>query len=128
MACQLPEEQGGASGKVAYIDTESVPPFSRPPELTNVRGTFRPDRIRAIADRFGVDGQMALENILCARVWSSEQQCEMLVELAIRSVSFLWLRWVTHAESFVEDRTYKLVIVDSVMNLFREHQRPDLRK
>jgi len=27
-------------------------------------GTFRPDRIRAIADRFGVDGNMALENIL----------------------------------------------------------------
>ena len=27
-------------------------------------GTFRPDRIRAIADRFGVDGTMALENIL----------------------------------------------------------------
>lgn len=35
--------------KVAYIDTE---------------GTFRPDRIRSIADRFGVDGSMALENIL----------------------------------------------------------------
>jgi hypothetical protein len=29
-----------------------------------VSGTFRPDRIRSIADRFGVDGNMALENIL----------------------------------------------------------------
>ena len=63
---QLPPDMGGASGKVgicylihygwlltaeqvAYIDTE---------------GTFRPDRIRAIADRFGVNGDMALENIL----------------------------------------------------------------
>jgi len=27
-------------------------------------GTFRPDRIRSIADRFGVNGDMALENIL----------------------------------------------------------------
>lgn len=27
-------------------------------------GTFRPDRIRSIAERFGVDGNMALENIL----------------------------------------------------------------
>jgi hypothetical protein len=27
-------------------------------------GTFRPDRIRAIADRFGVDGEAALSNIL----------------------------------------------------------------
>lgn len=49
VVAQLPPDLGGASGKVAYIDTE---------------GTFRPDRIRAIADRFGVDGSMALENIL----------------------------------------------------------------
>jgi hypothetical protein len=27
-------------------------------------GTFRPDRIKSIAERFGVDGTMALENIL----------------------------------------------------------------
>lgn len=27
-------------------------------------GTFRPDRIRAIAERFGVNGDTALENIL----------------------------------------------------------------
>ncbi|CAK9783015.1 unnamed protein product [Cutaneotrichosporon oleaginosum] len=87
---QLPEDQGGASGRVAYIDTE---------------GTFRPDRVRSVADRFGVDSQMALENILCARAWSSEQQCELLLELAIR---------------FVDDRSYKLIIVDSIMNLFRQ--------
>ncbi|RSH87119.1 Meiotic recombination protein dmc1 [Saitozyma podzolica] len=77
---QLPEDQGGASGKVAYIDTE---------------GTFRPDRVRAVADRFGVESSMVLENVLCARAWSSEQQ-------------------------FVDDRTYKLLIVDSIMNLFRQ--------
>jgi len=29
-----------------------------------VGGTFRPDRIRSVADRFGVNGDMALENIL----------------------------------------------------------------
>ncbi|KAF7979413.1 hypothetical protein HWV62_42534 [Athelia sp. TMB] len=49
VVAQLPPELGGASGKVAYIDTE---------------GTFRPDRIKSIAERFGVDGNMALENIL----------------------------------------------------------------
>nr|XP_031858272.1 meiotic recombinase Dmc1 [Kwoniella shandongensis]KAA5525344.1 meiotic recombinase Dmc1 [Kwoniella shandongensis] len=90
VTAQLPEDQGGASGKVAYIDTE---------------GTFRPDRVRAVADRFGVDSAMALDNVLCARAWSSEQQCELLVDLAIR---------------FVEDRTFKLLIVDSIMNLFRQ--------
>ncbi len=43
---QLPIDMGGACGKVAYIDTE---------------GTFRPDRLKAIADRFGVDGNQAAE-------------------------------------------------------------------
>ncbi|ODN77814.1 meiotic recombination protein DLH1, variant [Cryptococcus amylolentus CBS 6039] len=90
VATQLPEDQGGGAGKVAYIDTE---------------GTFRPDRVRAVADRFGVDSGMALDNVLCARAWSSEQQCDLLVDLAIR---------------FVEDRSYKLLIVDSIMNLFRQ--------
>jgi len=34
-------------------------------------GTFRPDRIKSIADRFGVDGDMALENILYGTVVSN---------------------------------------------------------
>jgi meiotic recombination protein DMC1 len=29
-----------------------------------IKGTFRPDRIKSIAERFAVDGNMALENIL----------------------------------------------------------------
>ena len=50
--------------QVAYIDTEGETgqtlawPTSRP------LGTFRPDRIRAIADRFGVEAEAALGNIL----------------------------------------------------------------
>lgn len=34
------------------------------PERHVITGTFRPDRIKSIADRFGVNGDMALENIL----------------------------------------------------------------
>ena len=53
--------------KVAYIDTEGTSIVcthaSRVYNFFHV-GTFRPDRIRSIADRFGVDGNMALENIL----------------------------------------------------------------
>lgn len=53
--------------KVAYIDTEgtfmSCALVSRVYNFFHV-GTFRPDRVRSIADRFGVDGNMALENIL----------------------------------------------------------------
>ncbi|KAG2155618.1 Rad51-domain-containing protein [Suillus clintonianus] len=86
---QLPPEMGGASGKVAYIDTE---------------GTFRPDRIRSIADRFGVDGNMALENILYARAFNSEHQMELISECSMR---------------FAEDKDFRLLIVDSIMALFR---------
>ncbi|KAI0669754.1 DNA recombination and repair protein Rad51 [Trametes maxima] len=86
---QLPSDMGGASGKVAYIDTE---------------GTFRPDRIRSIADRFGVDGNMALENILYARAHNSEHQMELINECSIR---------------FAEDKDFRLLIVDSIMALFR---------
>ncbi|KAG1754833.1 Rad51-domain-containing protein [Suillus paluster] len=86
---QLPQEMGGASGKVAYIDTE---------------GTFRPDRIRSIAERFGVDGNMALENILYARAFNSEHQMELISECSMR---------------FAEDKDFRLLIVDSIMALFR---------
>jgi len=86
---QLPPDLGGAAGKVAYIDTE---------------GTFRPDRIRSIADRFGVNGDMALENILYARAFNSEHQMELINECSQR---------------FAEDKDFRLLIVDSIMALFR---------
>jgi hypothetical protein len=40
---------------VAYIDTE---------------GTFRPDRVQAIAERFGVDKEAVLDNIMYARAYT----------------------------------------------------------
>lgn len=89
VVAQLPADLGGAAGKVAYIDTE---------------GTFRPDRIRSIADRFGVDGTMVLENILYARAFNSEHQMELIDECSIR---------------FAEDKDFRLLIVDSIMALFR---------
>ncbi|KAJ8910255.1 hypothetical protein NQ315_004989 [Exocentrus adspersus] len=42
------EEAGGCKGKVAYIDTE---------------GTFRPERLKEIAVRFGLEPEEALENL-----------------------------------------------------------------
>lgn len=59
VTCQLPVEAGGAAGKAAYIDTE---------------GTFRPEKIAAIADRFGLDANSVLENITTARAYTYEQQ------------------------------------------------------
>jgi RecA/RadA recombinase len=50
---QLPKDLGGAEGKVAYIDTE---------------GTFRPERIAQIAERFGVDPDTGMPFFVFMRV------------------------------------------------------------
>jgi meiotic recombination protein DMC1 len=60
---QLPLEQGGGNGKVAYIDTE---------------GTFRPERIESVALRYGVDPASILDNIIFARAYTHEQQLSLL--------------------------------------------------
>jgi RecA/RadA recombinase len=52
-------------GKVFYIDTE---------------GTFSPDRIRQISERFDLDGERVLDNILHARV--SFEILRMCVQIA----------------------------------------------
>nr|GMD77293.1 meiotic recombination protein DMC1 homolog [Ipomoea batatas] len=49
VSTQLPTSMKGGNGKVAYIDTE---------------GTFRPDRILPIAERFGMDAGAVLDNIV----------------------------------------------------------------
>ena len=94
-----------------------------------MKGTFRPDRIRSIADRFGVNGDMALENILygtpaktqlltlaqcvrSARAFNSEHQA---------CISIIVLRCVTHesvqmelinecSSRFAEDKDFRLLV------------------
>uniref|UniRef100_A0A7S2X988 RecA family profile 1 domain-containing protein n=1 Tax=Lotharella oceanica TaxID=641309 RepID=A0A7S2X988_9EUKA len=85
---QLPPEMGGGNGKVVYIDTE---------------GTFRPERIRDIADRFGVDYHAVLDNITYARAFTHEHQMELLIAVAAK---------------MIEER-YSVLIVDSSTALFR---------
>jgi len=50
----------------------------------NNHNNKRPERIKAIAERFGVDPDQALENILVARALTSEHQMELIYELAAR--------------------------------------------
>ena len=85
---QLPTAIGGGEGKVAIIDTE---------------GTFRPDRLAQIAERFEVDPEAALENILYARAMNSEHQLELLNGLAREFAS----------------GEYKLLVIDSILACFR---------
>ena len=57
MTAQLSKRNNGGGGKVAFIDTE---------------GTFRPEKIGPIAERFGLDPNEVLENIAWAKALSTE--------------------------------------------------------
>ncbi|MEW5299067.1 MAG: hypothetical protein WDW36_002116 [Sanguina aurantia] len=86
---QMPVNQGGAAGKVAFIDTE---------------GTFRPERIRQIAERYNLEPDSVLDNILVATAHSSEHQQELLISVCANMAA---------------DQCYKLLVIDSITALFR---------
>ncbi|EME32481.1 DNA repair protein isoform 2 [Galdieria sulphuraria] len=88
VTAQLPKSVNGAEGRVAYIDTENC---------------FRPERIVEIAERFELDPEEVLDNILVARAYTSEHQIELLVHIAAKMV----------------EETFGLLIVDSATALFR---------
>ena len=84
---------GGAEGKAIYIDTE---------------GSFRPERLQQIAERFGMDPAVALENVAYARAHNSEHQMELLKMAAaimaqdryalFAALNNLSRRWVVHSD------------------------------
>jgi RecA/RadA recombinase len=78
----------GGEGRALYIDTE---------------GTFRPDRCLAIAERYGLEGQMVLDNIAVARAYNSDHQMKLLHQAA---------------QMMAENR-FALIVVDSATALYR---------
>jgi len=86
---QLPKEQGGINGKAVYIDTE---------------GTFRPARIRQIAEGMGANADKVLKNILVARAFNSDHQILLLDKIN---------------ELMKDGEPIKLVIIDSLTAHFR---------
>ncbi len=87
---QKPIEQGGLNAIALFIDTEA---------------TFRPERVRQMAEAQGMDPDKALRSIMVARAYSSDHQM-LLAE---------------KAEELIEQKKLpiKLIIVDSLMALFR---------
>ena len=85
---QLPEEQGGLSGKAVYIDSE---------------GTFRWERIEAMARALGLDPDQVMENIFYIRAVNSDHQMAIVEELT----------------EMIPEHNIKLVVVDSVTGHFR---------
>uniref|UniRef100_A0A914W3S8 DNA repair protein RAD51 homolog n=1 Tax=Plectus sambesii TaxID=2011161 RepID=A0A914W3S8_9BILA len=88
VTCQLPIDMGGAEGKCLWIDTE---------------GTFRPERLLAVAERFKLSGQDVLDNVAYARCYNTDHQMQLLVQ----------------ASAMMSESRYALLIVDSAMALFR---------
>ncbi len=86
---QMPKEKGGAEGKAVYIDTE---------------GTFRPDRIRQIAQSIDADPLKVLKNILVARAFNSDHQILLIDKIN---------------EMIKNGEPIKLVIIDSLTAHFR---------
>jgi len=66
VTAQLPHDQGGLEGNIAFIDTE---------------GTFMPERVYQIASGRGLDPQMVAKNIHVARAYNSSHQCLLIDRL-----------------------------------------------
>lgn len=86
---QLPKAKGGCEAKAVYIDTE---------------GTFRPERIKEIAEGSGMDPQKALKNVMVARAFNSDHQMLLIDKVG---------------EMIKEGENIKLVVIDSITAHFR---------
>lgn len=88
VTCQLPKENGGGAGKALYIDTE---------------GTFRPEKLKNIAERFGLDPEEVIANVFYARAYNSDHQNKLLLQ----------------ACGLMAESKFALLIVDSATALYR---------
>ncbi|TNY16983.1 putative DNA repair protein RAD51 [Rhodotorula diobovata] len=88
VTCQLPCDMRGGEGKCLYIDTE---------------GTFRPERLLAISERYGMNGEDVLDNVAYARAYNADHQSQLLVL----------------AGAMMSESRFALIIVDSVTSLYR---------
>eukprot|EP00168_Porphyra_purpurea_P008894 TRINITY_DN2152_c0_g1_i4.p1 TRINITY_DN2152_c0_g1~~TRINITY_DN2152_c0_g1_i4.p1 ORF type:complete len:275 (+),score=87.36 TRINITY_DN2152_c0_g1_i4:26-826(+) len=88
VTAQMPVSDGGGEGRALYIDTE---------------GTFRPERLVSIAERFGMEPNDVLNNVAYARAHNSDHQMALLKEASAMMVA----------------ARYSLVVVDSATALYR---------
>jgi DNA repair protein RadA len=85
---QKPVEQGGLGGNTLFIDTES---------------TFRPERIKQLAESAGMDPDTALKNIFVAKAVNSDHQMVL----------------ADKAEEMIKEKNIRLIVVDSMTAHFR---------
>ena len=76
----MPIDNNGGEGKCLFIDTE---------------GTFRPERLLATAERFGLVPAEVLDNVAYARAYNTDHQSNLLIQASAmmsESRSFCCLR------------------------------------
>lgn len=96
---------GGGEGKCLYIDTE---------------GTFRPVRMLAVAERYGLNGEEVLDNIAYARAYNADHQLQLLVQAsAMMAESRSAETFSAGPESQADKPRFSLLIVDSCTSLYR---------
>jgi DNA repair protein RAD51 len=88
VTCQLPIDMGGAEGRAMYIDTE---------------GTFRPERLLAIGERYGMNPNEVLDNVAYARCYNTDHQLSLLKQAA----------------AMMTEARFGLIVVDSSTSLYR---------
>ena len=88
VTCQMAKNEGGGAGKALYIDTE---------------GTFRPEKLGKISERFNMDPDSVIANIMYARAYNSEHQNKLLIQ----------------ACALMAEEKFALIIVDSATALYR---------
>ncbi|KAL5464085.1 hypothetical protein EMCRGX_G033045 [Ephydatia muelleri] len=88
VTCQLPIDLGGGEGKCLYIDSE---------------GTFRPERLLSVAERYGLSGSDVLDNVAYARAYNTDHQSQLLLQ----------------ASAMMSESRYALLVVDSATALYR---------
>lgn len=86
---QFPLDKGGTNGKCVFIDTE---------------GTFRPSRIKQIAEKLNANPEKVLKNIFVARAFNSDHQILLLDKIS---------------EMIKQGEPIKLLIIDSLTAHFR---------
>ncbi len=85
---QLPREKGGLDGRVIWLDTER---------------TYKPQIIRRVAERFGIDPDSAVGNITYAMVLNSKHMLDLLERVS----------------DLAQRNNVKLLVIDSFTGLFR---------
>lgn len=85
---------GGGEGKCLYIDTE---------------GTFRPVRMLAVAERYGLNGEEVLDNIAYARAYNADHQMQLLIQASAMMAESRWVSLSSDIPSFRMGKAKELV-------------------